>query len=128
MFTVKECTQNEHACDMCDGIDTAYCKLKERFKANVGEGDRIFVLTESEPKALGVLGLGGGKVIVKGVFGDIDESYRDVMYRSLLNVCRGFNPITVRVEGINPYFKRFGFSEQNGGMEINSRDIKFCNH
>ena len=128
MFTVKECTQKECACCECDTAQIKSCPLCERLNANAVEGDRIFVLTEGVPKAVGVLGLSRCKVIVKGVFGDIDESYRDVMYRALLNVCRDFNPITIRVEEVNPYFKSFGFTERDGGMEIISSNIKFCNH
>lgn len=115
MLTVKECTDIESALKLC-----------ARFKADAYDGDRIFVLSEGgEPLAVGVLGLKGGKVILKGVFGCIDESYRDLVFRSLLHVCRCMNPITVRVEKADNYFVRFGFTSAGDGMEVPNSMIKF---
>lgn len=115
MFTVKECLQPETALSLC-----------ARLGAPAKPGDRIFVLREDGEKAVGLLGLRHGKVIVKGVWGDVDDAYRDVLNRTLLHVCRCMNPIPVRVEQISAYWKQFGFEEKDGGMEILSTDITFC--
>lgn len=113
MFTVKE-YYAEHAREIC-----------RKLGAEASEFDRVFVLDEDGPKAAGILSLAGAKVLIKGVYGDISESYRDVMNRSLLHVCRCMNPITVRVESASEYWKKFGFGEADGGMEIKSDEINF---
>lgn len=117
MFTIKEWSDGEQVRALC-----------ERLHADAHEGDRVFVLVEGEPKAVGVLGLRHGKVILRGVYGDIDETYRDLMNRALLNVCYDFSPITVRIDAIDDYWLRFGFREVDGGMEVRSDKIIFCNH
>ena len=115
MFTVKECTDSETVCAVCKEHGYAPSPL-----------DRIFVLDEDGPQAVGVLSLRGAKVVVTGVFGTLDESYRDVLNRSLLHVCRCMDPITVRVDAANAYWKKFGFTETaDGGMEITNTDINF---
>lgn len=114
MFTVKECTQPEIAFPLC-----------ERLGAPAETGDRIFVLNEDGAKAVGILRLVHGKVLVAGVWGDLNEAYRDVLCRSLLHVCRCMNPIPVRVEQTSAYWKMFGFTEKDGGMEVLSSNITF---
>ena len=114
MFTVKECTQYEEGSALC-----------ARLGGSAQEGDRLFVLEEGEPIGVGVLGLRNGKVIVKGVYGTLSPAYRDVLLRSLLHVCRCLDPITVRVEGTDGYYKPFGFTENDGGMEVLNTDISF---
>ena len=123
MFTVKECKDKEHACSECDGATR--CGLCSRLGADVADGDRIFVMTEDGPIAVGVLGLKKGKVILKGVYGDISEQYRDLLNRSLLHVCRLMAPIAVRVESVDSYWRRFGFAECDGAMELLNTQIKF---
>lgn len=124
MFTVKECTKSEYACESCDGYG-AGCALCRKLGAPAEDGDRIFVLCEGGAKAIGLLGLKRGKVIIKGVYGDVDCAYRDVINRSLMHVCRCMNPITVRVESTDEYWRGFGFIESGGGMEIKNTEIKF---
>lgn len=113
MFTVKE-TQYEEG-----------SALLARLGGTAQEGDRIFVLDEDGPIGAGVLGLCGGKVIVKGVYGALSPAYRDVLLRSLLHVCRCMQPITVRVEGTDETFTPFGFAEKDGGMEAMNTEIRF---
>ena len=125
MFTIKECTERERACAECDTENGTTCALAARLCACAEKGDRIFVLNENGPRVVGVLGLRHGKVIVKGVCGDIDEQYRDLMIRALLNACTFMNPITVRGDSTDGYFKRFGFVEKDGGMEVKNTDIRF---
>ena len=114
MFTIKECTESEVFLPLC-----------ERFGAPATELDRVFVFDEDGPKGVGVLGLRHGVVIIKGVYGELDAAYRDVMTRSLLNVCTYMNPIKVRVDEIADYYKIFGFIESDGGMEVMNTAIKF---
>ncbi len=125
MFTVKECKAGENACDLCEENAGGACALCERLGGAVQEGDRVFVLRENVPLAAGVLGLRDGKVLLKGVYGDITPDYRDVLIRSLLHVCRCMAPITVRVESTDVYYKRFGFTQTDGGMEVRNTDITF---
>lgn len=113
MFTVKEYTREE------------FDALRGAPQADVREGDRLFVLWEDAPKGVGILRLQRGKVLLAGVYGDLSPAYRDLMYRALLNVCRGFAPITVRVESDDPYFAPFGFTSADGGMEVRSDNIRF---
>lgn len=119
MFTIKEY-----------GIDDTVCgetvkSAAERLGAKVTDTDRIFALDDGGIKAIGALSLCCGKVIIKGVFGDLDFAYRDLMNRALLNVCALMNDITVRVDEIDSYWNIFGFREKDGGMEILNRDIVF---
>ncbi len=117
MFTVKECTQTEEANVLC-----------RQLRAPAQSGDRIFVLHEDGPRAVGILALRGAKVVLKGVYGDIDAAYRDVMCRALLHVCRDMQPITLRVDGEDDYWLRFGFEKKDGGMEVCNKDVVFSEH
>lgn len=118
MFTIKEYIDSQCSCDKCE--------LCARLGGSAREEDRVFVLDENGPIAAGVLGLERGKVIVKGVYGEIDSQYRDLMNRALLNACSLMNPITVRVKSEDSYWRMFGFKETcDGGMEIMNTDIKF---
>lgn len=122
MFTIRECIAENPACDNCK---RSGCALAGKFGADIEEGNRIFVFNEGGVKAVGVLGLEKGKVIVKGVYGDIADEYRDLTCRAMLNVCRNMNGITVRVKSTDKYFLRFGFREHDGGMEIFNKNIVF---
>lgn len=110
------CDENcrEHACALC-----------ERLNADFSEGDRIFVLDDDGAKAAGVLGLKGGKVLVKGVFGEADAAYKELVLRAMLNVCRNMNPITVRAENSDFNYSVFGFAPKDGGMEVHNKSITF---
>ena len=109
MFTIRECAEGVPACN--EDCREHACALCERFNADFNEGDRIFVLDDGGAKAVGVLGLKCGKVVVKGVFG---------------NVCRNMNPITVRVESADAsYYSSFGFKAKDGGMEVQNKSITF---
>lgn len=119
MFTVKECVPQESC---ADGSAKELCA---RFSAPYTAGDRVFVLREDGARAVGLLGLAHGKVIVRGVYGNIDEGYRDIVIRSLLHVCRCMQPITVRVNEVSAYFAAFGFTEKDGGMEISNTELRF---
>lgn len=114
MFTIKECAESEIFLPLCAG-----------FGAPATEADRVFVFDENGPKGVGILGLRRGVVIIKGVYGELDAAYRDVMTRALLNVCTYMNPIRVRVDTVCDYYKIFGFTEADGGMEVMNTDIKF---
>lgn len=122
MFTVKECTENARACEQCNG---ASCALCSRYGGKMQEGDRIFVLTDDTPRGVGVLGLHKGKVVLKGIFGDLDAAYRDILLRSLLHVCRCMQPITVRAEGNDARLRAFGFAPADGGMECENTKLNF---
>ena len=121
-FTVKEYSLNSEV--RGESVTSAV----KRLNADVTELDRLWVLDENGIKAIGVLSLRHGKVIIKGVYGELDYAYLDLMRRALLNACTLMNDITVRVDEVNEYWLKFGFREADGGMEILNRDIKFCNH
>lgn len=121
-FTIKEYTLT----DVIGG--ESVMSAVERLNAAVTELDRLWVLCEDGIKAIGVLSLRRGKVIVKGVYGELDRAYLDLMRRALLNACTLMSDITVRVDEVNEYWLKFGFTEKDGGMEILNRNIKFCNH
>ena len=121
-FTVKEYTL-----DNTVGGESVRSAAK-RLQAGVSELDRLWALDEGGIKAIGVLSLRRGKVVIKGVYGEIDYAYLDLMNRVLLNACTMLNDITVRVDEVSEYWAQFGFKEIDGGMEILNRDIKFCNH
>ena len=115
MFSIKEWQQSEELKRVC-----------ERFNADYEEGDRAFVFVEGEPKAVGILSLyKGTKVLVKGVYGNLDAPYRDLMVRSLLFVASNMNPITVRVNEVSDYYRNLGFTESDGGMEVRNKEIHF---
>lgn len=115
MFTVKEWQDGEALKSVC-----------ARLGADYEEGDRAFVLVEGEPLAVGVLSLyRGTKVLIKGVYGDIDDRYRDLMCRSLLFFASNLSPITVRVNEVSDYYRALGFTETEGGMEVNNKEIRF---
>lgn len=115
MFTIKEWQDGEELRRVCDKVH-----------ADFREGDRAFVLVEGEPLAVGVLSLyKGTKVLLKGVYGDIDDRYRDLMCRSLLFVASNMNPIVVRVEEVSEYYRNLGFTEADGGMEVSNKEIRF---
>ena len=115
MFTIKEWPPGEALERVCT-----------RYNADYEEGDRAFVFEEGEPRAVGVLSLyKNTKVLVKGVYGDLDAPYRDLMIRSLLFVASNMNPITVRVHEVSDYYRRLGFTEVEGGMEVNNKEIHF---
>lgn len=121
-FTIKEY-------DLSDTVhgESLLCAA-ERLNADVTELDRFWALDEGGVKAIGVLSLRHGKVVIKGVYGELAPEYLDLMRRALLNACTLFNDITVRVDEVNDYWAQFGFTETAGGMEILNRDIKFRNH
>lgn len=114
MFTVKECTDARIFLPLCAKLGAPACEL-----------DRVFVFDEDGPKGVGVLGLRRGTVILKGAYGELDAAYRDVLIRALLNVCTFMNPIKVRVDTVDDYYKIFGFTEKDGGMEVMNTDIRF---
>ena len=115
MFTIKEWPHGEALESVC-----------ARFHADYAEGDRAFVFEEGEPRAVGVLSLyKNTKVLVKGVYGDLDAPYRDLMIRSLLFVASNMNPITVRVHEVSDYYRHLGFTEVDGGMEVRNKEIHF---
>lgn len=117
MFTIKECTSEFIRCGECGNR----CK----FVPDLPRHNRIFAFDEDGVKAVGVLGLEGGSVVVCGVYGNVSEAERDLITRAVLNVCKGMNPITVRVKEQNDYFKQFGFIPDGNGMKISNKDIKF---
>ena len=124
MFTIRECAEGVPACN--EDCREHACALCERFNADFNEGDRIFVLDDGGAKAVGVLGLKCGKVVVKGVFGNVEAVYKDLIVRAMLNVCRNMNPITVRVESADvSYYSLFGFKTKDGGLEVQNKSITF---
>lgn len=115
MFTVKEWQPSQELTALCAALHADYA-----------DGDRAFVFDEDGPKAVGVLSLyRGTKVLIKGVFGELDAPYRDLMVRALLNVCRNLNPICVRVHECSDYYAAFGFVPVEGGMEVQNTEIVF---
>ncbi len=118
MFTIKEWQPSQKLASLCAALHADY-----------QDGDRAFVLEEGEPKAVGILSLyRGTKVLLKGVFGELDPAYRDLMVRALLNVCRNMNPICLRVHEQSDYYADFGFVPVEGGMEVQNTEIVFEHH
>ena len=117
MFTIKECTTEFARCGEC----ASRCK----FVSDLPTHNRIFAFDEGGVRAVGVLGLEGGSVVFCGVYGTVNEAERDLITRAVLNVCRGLNPITVKVKEQNAYFKQFGFVPDGNGMKILNKDITF---
>ena len=114
MFTVKECTDLLAARALC-----------EKWGAPFADGDRVFVLDEDGPQAVGLLGLRKGKVLVKGVYGDVSPAYRELVRRSLLHVCSLMPPIPVRVDETDDAWEAYGFTAHDGGMEAMNTDIRY---
>ena len=121
-FTVKEYSLRDEVCG------ESVVSAASRLRADVSELDRLWVLDEGGVKAIGALALRHGKVVIKGVYGNLSPQYLDLMRRALLNACTLLNDITVRVDEVSDYWAQFGFKEADGGMEVLNRDIKFCNH
>ena len=121
-FTIKEYS----LFDEVGGVSIA--DAAKSFNADLSELDRLWVLNEGGIKAIGALTLRRGKVVVKGVYGNLTPQYLDLMRRALLNACTLMNDITVRVDEVNGYWAQFGFTETDGGMEVLNRNIKFCSH
>lgn len=104
------------------------------FDCGFAEGDRAFVMRESdEIIGFAVISLVKTYVLIKDikVKDGLPFGYYDLLTRSVLAVLRDFDPITVKINKTDAYYKGFGFTQSDDGMEVITTDINLkgsCGH